>query len=365
MESTDSPTLASTQRSSSNTINNLHPKSDLVLVVGDKEKQNQRRFGVNTAVLVAVSHYFEVLLTSGFKEAIEIQEGMRSEVVLKEDEPEAMEVLLSALHYDKHDRFDVLDLRMLALVAIHSKKYQCNMALRPWVSMWFTNAREAVDAQDHGLAITAAYHFDSPNSFEKVTSKAVFELRPNYQEDWSSDELICLLPRKTIGLDNQPTVVKDGADTITDKVDSAIRKIKGHIRTEVETVERNLRDTSMIHFLEEYFCPECGKPYWYDSGKCQACRNVDLIRAFCTGHRRVAAYFELLRKSFLFPSEDPYNTASAKDLVKAYAIATTDYNCNNNSECPLPKELRRLIGELGRISDRIQVHFTDLDIDTY
>src|SRR5690349_17207430 len=107
----------------------LHHEADAILVIQGDDAGKE--FLVSSAVLSAASDYFRALLRSNFKEGVETRRGDCPTIVMGEDDPEAMHVLLAILHYRDLDAYDTLDSEILAGVAICGDKYDCTKALRP------------------------------------------------------------------------------------------------------------------------------------------------------------------------------------------------------------------------------------------
>lgn len=110
----------------------LHPRGDAILIVCHEFKP-PRKWLVSSHVLGVASPYFERLLNSEFKEGKAVQNGECPEIALQEDDPDAMNIILSSLHYKKESTMMTLDL--FNSLAIHSDKYKCSQAFHTWVSL--------------------------------------------------------------------------------------------------------------------------------------------------------------------------------------------------------------------------------------
>ncbi|KAK0656778.1 hypothetical protein B0T16DRAFT_441643 [Cercophora newfieldiana] len=78
---------------------------------------------------------------------------------------------LSLLHYQNLEAYDVLDPEALAAVALHSDKYDCTGALRPWIPLWFGSTRRRSGPDDLGSLLVAAYFFRAPEQFKAVSAR--------------------------------------------------------------------------------------------------------------------------------------------------------------------------------------------------
>ncbi|KAF6793350.1 hypothetical protein CSOJ01_13987 [Colletotrichum sojae] len=57
------------------------------------------------------------MFSSSFKEGVESRGGLCPDIPLEEDDPEAMEILLSLLHFNIQAKYTELEPRMIILVA--------------------------------------------------------------------------------------------------------------------------------------------------------------------------------------------------------------------------------------------------------
>ncbi|KAH9225545.1 hypothetical protein K456DRAFT_59375 [Colletotrichum gloeosporioides 23] len=101
----------------------------MVLILGHESTQPTRRCLVHSEVLVAASLYFTTLLGPHFCEGQALRSEQQPAITLEEDDPEAMDVLLSALYHKTTDQHNDVDLQLLAHIARASHKYRCNGAL--------------------------------------------------------------------------------------------------------------------------------------------------------------------------------------------------------------------------------------------
>jgi hypothetical protein len=160
----------------------LHPEADAILVVqGDTASELPRKeLLVSSEVLMAASDYFRALFRSGFKEGVETRREDCPTIVMAEDDPKAMHILLSILHYRDLEVYDSLHPETLATVAICSDKYDCTRALRPWISQWLPHETEASNADEAGLLLVAAYYFRSPERFKHICARRVRHARTDF-----------------------------------------------------------------------------------------------------------------------------------------------------------------------------------------
>ncbi|KAH0420238.1 hypothetical protein CcaCcLH18_14127 [Colletotrichum camelliae] len=167
----------------------LHPSGDAVIVILDSNNKAHGRFLVSSATLCLVSPYFRTLFGPDFKEGIEIRQGKCPEISLEEDEPKAMEKLLSILHFHDLDRYQSMEPRAIALLAEQSDKYDCGRALVPWSGLWFKGVGKLTKPEDYGCLLTAAYLLDLPEWFTIVSATAVRYMPCDFLATWSKEKL--------------------------------------------------------------------------------------------------------------------------------------------------------------------------------
>jgi hypothetical protein len=176
----------------------LHPNGDAVLVVPGRNASPTKEFLVSSGVLSVASDYFESLFSPGFNEGSETQRGNCPRIPLEGDDPEAMQVILSILHFQNHTRYEALEPRELAAIAVQSDKYDCARALKPWISVWL-----AVDgnqkAEDLGLLLSAAYFFRAPGALKQISSLAIRQVGLDIVSSWADQEITALLPPELTG----------------------------------------------------------------------------------------------------------------------------------------------------------------------
>ncbi|KAJ4219381.1 hypothetical protein FSOLCH5_012246 [Fusarium solani] len=171
----------------------LYPNGDAILVVHHRTKPSMKCL-VSSTILRVASPYFESLFGSNFKEGAAVRQGECPEITLQEDDPEAMEIILSILHFKYSEKFSSLKPALLAAVARQSDKYSCNVALRPWISTWLSGIEGVSDPKDIGLLLTAAYFFRSTESISTVSKGAVPHLNLDFDSEWSKHEVTAILP---------------------------------------------------------------------------------------------------------------------------------------------------------------------------
>ncbi|KAJ9130228.1 hypothetical protein NKR23_g12296 [Pleurostoma richardsiae] len=107
-----------------------------------------------------------------------------------------MEIILSVLHYQNLKTYDTLHAKELAAVALHSDKYDCTKALRPWISQWFGRIRGGSSTDDLALLLVAAYFFRASEHFKSVSARIVRQANANLSSIWASHDMMAFLPQE-------------------------------------------------------------------------------------------------------------------------------------------------------------------------
>ncbi|KAK1244403.1 hypothetical protein MKX07_003202 [Trichoderma sp. CBMAI-0711] len=164
----------------------LDPEGDAVLSI--KGSGGNKSYLVSSRVLSLASPVFSKMFSPNFKEGIQTRRGDRPCISLGEDDPKAIGLILSILHYNcSQVPFD-LEPAALAAIAVHCDKYGCNEALKPWAAHWCSKLEDVTAPEDLGFMLLAAYLFRSP-SFSEVAAKAVRQLTPDFASVWAEHEM--------------------------------------------------------------------------------------------------------------------------------------------------------------------------------
>ncbi|KAM5356554.1 hypothetical protein ACJ41O_003200 [Fusarium nematophilum] len=256
----------------------LYANGDAILVIDHPTKQPTKCL-ISSTILTLASPYFDALFGSKFREAASVQQGECPEITLQEDDPEAMEIILSILHY-KHDKdFYKLEPVLLASVAQHSDKYRCNGVLRPWASTWFSATEGESDPKELGLLLTAAYFFRCETYISSVSKSVIPHLSLDFESEWAKDEVIATLPSEII-----------------DALATEISRLLDDMHMAIQDNERALRALTKVHVTGRNFCPECLRDLPPEAGQRRPCQVVGVAPLLCTAETRIAAYFSCLER---------------------------------------------------------------------
>lgn len=188
----------------------LDPEGDVILVVADPTHNISENFLVSSKVLGLASTVFSKMFGPDFSEGIQIRHGDRPCVNLEEDDPKAMESLLSILHYQCAAISFSMEPKPLAVLAIHCDKYNCIAALRPWIAQWCSNYPGITAPEQFGYMLLAAYMFRSP-TFSGLAAEATKQLAPDFVSVWEKHETLALLPETITGslTPNRARIIRD------------------------------------------------------------------------------------------------------------------------------------------------------------
>jgi len=186
-------------------------EGDVILVVTGKEEAGQARdFLASSKILKLASPVFAKMFAPCFREGAALQSSAETcpTVQLKEDDPEAMELLLRLLHFDTGKVPETAPpLDTLAKLAILSDKYDCNRALKPWIALWVRNVDNIEDLDQHSLGklVLTAYLFRSSH-FEDISADVITQLTTNFALEWAEESMLQThIPDSIIGSFTQPT----------------------------------------------------------------------------------------------------------------------------------------------------------------
>ncbi|KAJ0337829.1 hypothetical protein COL922a_006316 [Colletotrichum nupharicola] len=226
----------------------LHNQWDAVLVV---TKDNTiRKFRVCSNVLSAASPYFESLLVvPTFSEAIKVQNGQRPDIHLEENHyPDAMEVMLSILHYRMRRQWDMVTPEELATIAICADQYRCVEALKAQIGQWLVGQPKSnkADPDEIGYLLVALQRFEHPEEFSRTLVAAVMNIPFSFDfGSWAADPIISELDEDLRArIQNNMGKVKT---TLTKFLYSAITDLTFNEQTRCYSGERVKEFLKMLH----------------------------------------------------------------------------------------------------------------------
>ncbi|KAF3806781.1 hypothetical protein GCG54_00000147 [Colletotrichum gloeosporioides] len=292
------------------TIVELHNQWDAVLVV---TKDNTiRKFRVCSNVLGAASPYFDSLLVvPTFSEAIKVQNGQRPDIHLVENHyPDAMEVMLSILHYRMQRKWDMVTPKELATIAICADQYRCVEALKAQIGQWLVGQPKSNKAEpdEIGYLLVALQRFEHPEEFSRMLVAAVMNIPFSFDfGSWAADPIISELD-EDLRARIQKNMERVKA-TLTKFLYSAITKLTFN------------EQVSMIHRCNTW--PDCPS------------------NTRCYSGERVKEFLKMLHNNSLWPPQEAIESCTIRKLgSRLRNLQKTDvHSCDAGPEC----ELRRIM----------------------
>ncbi|KAK1636136.1 hypothetical protein BDP81DRAFT_461479 [Colletotrichum phormii] len=303
----------------------LHPSWDAALIVS--HNNTRKKFLVSSHILRVASRYFDSLLASKFEEGAKTQSGLKPDITLHDDNPEAMEMILSILHYKYQDKWYTLSARMVSVVAMHCDKYDCAASLRPWVNQWLANFGQ-VERGDVGYLLVATASLGEAAKFQKMSKAAVLQLPMNFDfKAWSEDEVLSALPDGETIIDLDQNQSEIGLMD-TSRCSKCLRIYKRHQNTH---------------------CPKC-PPL---SGQHPGVGDFPVV---CSSETRVAECTRMFTKLQLYPNEKAWREGTVAEIAHRFNIIreTSTHRCDFDQRCPLKKRLVELDDAVVEVIDGIR-----------
>lgn len=335
------------------------PEGDVILAVINEEGAGRTRdFLASSKLLKLASPVFAKMFAPCFREGTALQSSSQTcpTIQLEEDNPDAMELLLRALHFDTEKIPETAPSPdTLAKLAILSDKYDCNRAMKPWIALWFCNVDgiEELDQQALGKLVLAAYLFRSAH-FEAISADVVTQLTTNFTLEWAEESMLqTYIPESVIGSfthriarryfgrhSSYGSLTKSSLTTDIGSLSDEVERLRAELRHEMEQVEWKLRQTTASYTMWRIVCPECNRTHPDTAKKCHPCNNTCLSVKYCNFEVRIAEYFAALRTCGLWPSS-MYGSLSAGELVaKMVDIpdSVSDHKCKGAQVCPFNRK---------------------------
>ncbi|GKT41764.1 uncharacterized protein ColSpa_01945 [Colletotrichum spaethianum] len=317
------------------TIEMLHPAWDAALIVADAN--SQKKFLVSSHVLRIASTYFSTLFTSNFEEGTKIQNGLRPEICLQDDSPDAMEVILSILHYKYKSEWYTINAKCFAIIARHCDKYCCTESLKPWVDRWLAHLGRTIERRDIGYLLAATSAVGEAVPFQKISQLAVLKLPLDYDfSSWSKIETLASLSEEITRY-------------ITWKTKEVTMRLYSLLQETVTSLATNQSDISRMH---SFRCIKCLRVYEKSrSPNCPKCPLGEGERPgardyqmFCCSETRVAECTLILTKHQLYPNEKAWRKGPIAEIVRRFNMVreTRTHECDFDQQCPLRKRLVEL-----------------------
>ncbi|KAF9875695.1 hypothetical protein CkaCkLH20_06627 [Colletotrichum karsti] len=326
----------------------LHPEWDTILMVSDEKVR--KKLYVSSHFLRVTSPYFKLLLTSSFREGTQVQNGERPIIPLEDDCPEAMEIILSLLHYRVHSSPVHLTPEKLAKVAMCCDKYGCVGPLQAWIGQWLNeqpNCKKATPIEA-GYLLVSLRMFGHESEFQRMLKKTIMTLPLDFDfDEWTENSVISQLDERII-------------EHISEHIAEASKSVRGVIERTIVSLADQAR-VSLMHRGRCLHClkatnsrvrNKCSEP------ECAGCNDV-LIPMFCSPEQRTTEFIMMLMKNSLWPPSKIPVTWSLKTL-ESHLQKLQEMNvhgCNQEQNCPLRQNLDGLHAATTAIFQQAQVDF--------
>ncbi|TEA15116.1 hypothetical protein C8034_v002573 [Colletotrichum sidae] len=317
----------------------LSPEWDAVLVVRDQTAR--KKFRVQSLVLSSASTSFKTTLRSRLFHGTSVRGGKRPEVILEGDSPVAMEIILSIIHCHNLDKWKALSAKDLALVAIHSDRYECAQSLWPWTFQWLfrfqVQPTSSWPAEDFGYLLAAMHASKAQDQFYNLCNIAVNSLPVDFDfKVWDDDPIMASIPN-------------DAKAHITSVANATVNLLRTLLS---ETVESLLRRKSEVGTTNNVHCGHCHTVYDQRAKSCpkpSCSHDVEgsVTRVLCTWERRMGCFMQALAENDLWPPERAFAGVSLSVLMKRFeGLQKINHGCSMKSQCHLSIQLDHLEGEL-------------------
>ncbi|KAK7953527.1 hypothetical protein PG988_014221 [Apiospora saccharicola] len=305
----------------------LDPEGDVTITINCPRCDEARRFRASSQVLSLASPVFAKMLGPNFKEGHHLQNKGQVTISLHDDDPDAAEMVLCALHYYFYVKPTWIWHTQLVPMAFFSDKFDCSQALAPWISHW-CQLSPPISVSKAAYTLLAAYLFPATN-FYRISSGIVMHLPPNFAASWKKLENLDLLPEH---------LTSTFSTVVTDKFKVLHRQLQMS-----EGILRTTKGYFAIKKLQ-WVCTSC--EHREERRRiCQLCsRELVHQERTCTTEYRVSEYFRILRNCELWPSIDPFSTCTLSELSARISRAhkVCKHRCEADQSCPLRERLKQL-----------------------
>ncbi|KAK1994830.1 hypothetical protein LX36DRAFT_683428 [Colletotrichum falcatum] len=320
------------------TIRELHPAWDAALVVADEK--SRKKFLISSQVLSIVSRYFNALFNGNFQEGIKTQDGSKPNISLHDDSPDAMDVILSILHYSYNNEWYTMSAESFAVIVTHCDKYRCTPSLMPWMERWLANFNRPVDLRDIGHLLVATSIIGESQAFQRISRLAVLQLPLDFDfSSWLGDQTSVDLPEEF---------------GITQRLYSLLQET-------ITNLAANQSDNGRMHSAR---CSKCLHVYEKSrSSNCPGCSSSEYqqsgardYQVFCCWETRVAECTSILTKHQLYPNEKIWRKGPITEIVRRFNMVreTRTHKCDFDQQCPLRRRLRELEEAVVDVTGSIQ-----------
>jgi hypothetical protein len=172
-----------TKRGKSDRVTDISPDGDVILILGEEKV----RLRVQSQCLRSASKSFGVMFGSDWREGQNLSKASPTEVLLVEDDKDAMWTICCIIHHRNDLVPSHLTAEEIFQIAIMVDKYNLRIALI-YASVEWLKPQVNASRVDKGLLLAAAFLFDAPDMFIAHTIGLISHYNGSYI-DFLDDEL--------------------------------------------------------------------------------------------------------------------------------------------------------------------------------
>jgi hypothetical protein len=156
-------------------ITEIAADGDIILVVG----HDGVKLRVHSLILKTASKVFSAMLGPYFSEGQNITKDCPKEILLPEDDADALKIICEITHLQNSAVPDSLPPSAVIQLAITADKYDCVPALK-FASAHWLEPRESQAVADLALLMAAAYILDDAQGFMEVSRSMIIQHDGSY-----------------------------------------------------------------------------------------------------------------------------------------------------------------------------------------
>ena len=153
----------------------IAPTGDIILVVG----RGKTELRVHSVCMRTASEVFDAMLGPRFLEGQTSNGDSPKKISLPDDNAAAMTTICNVIHHRNDLAPEVSALGGLDEIALAADKYDCVLALKYAMFQWL-DYKEPVTFQSLGRLLIAAYVFNNPDAFRRVTRRLITDFSRSY-----------------------------------------------------------------------------------------------------------------------------------------------------------------------------------------
>jgi len=171
----------------------IFPNGDVILVVGPQAI----RLKVQSLFIRSASKVFSAMLGPDWSEGQGLSRGGSREIILVEDDAEALRIICCVIHHRNDDVPQTLTPEQVLQIAIAADKYNLTVALRYAIAQWLKYS-DIPKMADMGYLMVSALLFSDRDAFANNTLALVLYYTSPYLELFEDEKISQFIPYKMI-----------------------------------------------------------------------------------------------------------------------------------------------------------------------